>query len=227
MKIQIWSDYACPYCYIGKRHLEQALEQFAHADEVEVEFKAFELYPNAGKTCINTTQQRIEKKYGKSPQGALDMIAHIEKMGERAGLAMNYAGVKNTNTFDAHRLYHWAKSLGKGDEMNECLMKAYFCDNVELANHDNLAKCAEDVGLNSDYAKAMLASNDFAQAVKDDEREAQSVGVQGVPFFVFDGKTATSGAMPVGSLLGLLNQLYQDNQSDNLTGASCGIDGCE
>lgn len=227
MKIQIWSDYACPYCYIGKRHLEQALAQFTHADKVEIEFKAFELYPNAGKTAVNTTQERIEKKYAKSPQGALEMIAHIEKMGERAGLTMNYAGVKNTNTFDAHRLYHWAKSLGKGDEMNERLMRAYFSDNLELANHDNLAKFAQDVGLNGDDAKQMLASNDFIQAVKDDLNQARQVGVQGVPFFVFDGKTATSGAMPVSSLLGLLNQVYDDNQADNLNGASCGIDGCE
>lgn len=227
MKIQIWSDYACPYCYIGKRHLEQALEQFAHKDEVEIEFKAFELYPNAAKTAVNTTQERIEKKYGKSPQGALDMIAHIEKMASRAGLDMNYAEVKNTCTFDAHRLYHWAKSQGKGGEMNERLMRAYFSDNVELANHEHLAQFAVDVSLNGDDAKAMLASDDFVKAVKDDEREAQSVGVQGVPFFMFDGKTATSGAMPVGSLVQLLNQVYEENQSDILIGASCGIDGCE
>ncbi|WP_018651103.1 DsbA family oxidoreductase [Actinobacillus capsulatus] len=226
MKIQIWSDYACPYCYIGKRHLEQALEQFAHKDSVQIEFKAFELYPHAGKTAVNTTQERIEKKYTKTPQGALEMIAHIEKMGEQAGLAMNYADVKNTNTFDAHRLYQWAKSLDKGSEMNERLMRAYFTDNVELANWETLAKLANEVGLNGDDAKAMLASDDFIQAVKDDENEAKMVGVQGVPFFVFDGKTATSGAMPVGSLLGLLNQVYQDNQTDSLTGASCGIDGC-
>ncbi|ULJ61762.1 DsbA family oxidoreductase [Wielerella bovis] len=227
MKIQIWSDYACPYCYIGKRHLEQALANFAHADKVEIEFKAFELYPHAGKMAVNTTQERIEKKYAKSPQGALEMIAHIEKMGERAGLDMNYAGVKNTNTFDAHRLYQWAKSLGKGEEMNERLMRAYFGDNLELANHDNLAQLATDVGLNGDDAKKMLASDDFIQAVKNDENEAQIIGVQGVPFFVFDGKTATSGAMPVSNLLGLLNQVYKDNQADNLAGASCGIDGCE
>ncbi|HGO5815016.1 TPA: DsbA family protein [Mannheimia haemolytica] len=227
MKIQIWSDYACPYCYIGKRHLEQALEQFAHKDEVEIEFKAFELYPHAGKTAVNTTQQRIEKKYGKTPEGAKQMIAHIETMGERAGLLMNYANVKNTSTFDAHRLYQWAKSQGKGGAMNERLMQGYFGDNVELANHDHLARFAVDVGLNGDDAKAMLASDDFVQAVKNDESEAQRIGVQGVPFFVFDGKTATSGAMPVGSLLKLLHQVYEENQADNLTGASCGIDGCE
>lgn len=227
MKIQIWSDYACPYCYIGKRHLEQALEQFAHKDEVEIEFKAFELYPNAPKTAVNTTGERIEKKYAKTPEGALDMIAHIEKMASRAGLNMNYAGVKNTNTFDAHRLYQWAKSQGKGSAMNERLMQAYFSDNLELANHDNLARFASDIGLNGDEAKKMLASDDFIQAVKDDEAEAQSVGVQGVPFFVFDGKTATSGAMPVGSLVQLLNQIYEENQNDNLIGVSCGIDGCE
>ncbi len=227
MKIQIWSDYACPYCYIGKRHLEQALEQFAHADKVQIEFKAFELYPHAGKTAVNTTQQRIEQKYAKSPQGALEMIDHIEKMGERAGLTMNYADVKNTNTFDAHRLYQWADSLGKGNQMNERLMRAYFTDNMELANWDNLAKLASDVGLNGDDAKAMLASDDFIQAVKNDENEAQMIGVQGVPFFVFDGKMTTSGAMPVGRLVAILNQVYQDNSNDISEGASCGIDGCE
>lgn len=227
MKIQIWSDYACPYCYIGKRHLEQALEQFAHKDEVEIEFKAFELYPNAAKTAVNTTGERIEKKYGKTPEGAKQMIAHIETMGERAGLLMNYANVKNTSTFDAHRLYHWAKSQGKGGAMNERLMQGYFGDNVELANHDHLVRFATDVGLDGDDAKAILASDDFVQTVKDDESEAQRIGVQGVPFFVFDGKTATSGAMPVGSLLQLLHQVYEENQADNLTGASCGIDGCE
>ncbi|ATD64169.1 DsbA family protein [Neisseria weixii] len=226
MKIQIWSDYACPYCYIGKRHLEHALAQFARADEVQVEFKAFELYPHAGKTAVNTTQQRIEKKYGKPPQGALEMIAHIEKTAARAGLEMNYRAVKNTNTFDAHRLAKWADSLGKGQEMHERLMRAYFTDNAELADRDNLAEFAADVGLNGDEAKQMLACGDFVQAVKKDENEAAAAGVQGVPFFVFDGKTTASGAMPADSLLKLLNQVYQEQQSGNLTGAACGIDGC-
>lgn len=132
MQIEIWSDYACPYCYIGKRNLEKALEKFEHNDKIKIVHKAFELYPHMGKEVTTTTQGRIEQKYGKTPEEAQEMIDHIERVAERVGLEMNYDSVKNTNTFDAHRLTKFAEEKGKANEMNERLFKAYFTDNIAL-----------------------------------------------------------------------------------------------
>lgn len=225
MNIELWSDYACPYCYIGKRHLEEALAQFEYRAEVNVVYKAFELYPDAPKEVYSTTQGRIEWKYGKSPEEAKRMIAHIEEAASRAGIDMNYADVQNTNTFDAHRLQKLAEQQGKGWEMNERLMKAYFIDNLPLARHENLLNLAEEIGLKRDDVRQMLDGAQYAEAVREDEQQAHAIGVRGVPFFVIDGKIVLSGASPIAQLTLALNQAWQA-QSARLEGMICGADGC-
>lgn len=211
MKIEIWSDYACPYCYIGKRHLQQALARFEHREHVEIAHKAFELYPDAGPTVRNTTQQRIEAKYRKSPDEARQMIAHIEQLASRAGLTMNYAGVQNTNTFDAHRLTKVAARHGKANEMDERLLEAYFTANLPLADRNNLLQIAQDAGLDRSEIERALDDDTCADAVRDDERQAALLGIQGVPFFLIDGKIALSGAQPAGQLLAALQQGWEES----------------
>ncbi|UOO81341.1 DsbA family oxidoreductase [Uruburuella testudinis] len=227
MKIEMYSDYACPFCYIGKRQLEQALAQFEHADDVEIVHKAFELYPHAGDSVSNTTQGRIERKYGKSPTGAMQMIRGIEAMAAKAGLAMNYENVQNTNTFNAHRLTKLAHSLGKGDAMNERLFQAYFIENLPLANRDNLIRLAEAVGIAREQVENMLDSDAFAAETRADLAQAQQVGVQAVPFFVVDGQVSLAGSQPAAHFLSVLNQVWADSAQPLLQeGAACGVDGC-
>lgn len=223
MKIEMYSDYACPFCYIGKRYLEQALAEFDGAEQVDIEHKAFELYPHAGQTVTNTTQGRIEMKYGKTPAGAMAMIRHIEQQASGAGLAMNYENVQNTNTFNAHRLTKLAESLGKGAEMNERLFHAYFTENLPLASRENLLKFGEDVGISRELVEKMLDSDEFADQVNQDEQLARQIGVTAVPFFVIDGKIAVSGSQPPAQFLAIL----REQAAKNLAPATvCGVDEC-
>ncbi|AIZ79742.1 DsbA family oxidoreductase [Actinobacillus equuli subsp. haemolyticus] len=227
MKIEIWSDYACPFCYIGKRHLEVALSQFAHAENVEIVHKAFELDPTASNEVTTTTQQRIKRKYGRTPANARAFIRHVEATAQKAGLEMKYETVQNTNTFDAHRLTKLAESLGKADVMNERLMYAYFTENLALAERKNLVKCGEDVGINRELIEKLLDSDQFANEARQDEQEARQIGIQGVPFLVIDGKFGLSGAQPADYMLQALNQAWNEQAESEITaGIACGIDGC-
>lgn len=230
MKLEIWSDYACPYCYIGKRFLEAALAEFEHAPEVEIVFRAFELDPTSGPAVTTTTLDRIMRKYGKSRSDAQAMIDHITSMGGRCGLDMRYASVRYTNTFDAHRLTKFAEQHGRGPDMTERLFRAYFTDNAPLADHDVLVGLAQDVGLDGDAARATLTSTDFAEDVRRDETRASQAGIHGVPFFAFDGAYALSGAQPKAQLLAALRQSWKGTHKtasgNPTTGMTCDSTGC-
>ncbi|GAN88752.1 DsbA family oxidoreductase [Komagataeibacter intermedius] len=230
MKLEIWSDYACPYCYIGKRFLEAALAEFEHAGEVEIVFRAFELDPTSGPAVTTTTLDRIMRKYGKSRSDALAMIDHITSMGERCGLDMRYASVRYTNTFDAHRLTKFAEQHERGADMTERLFRAYFTDNAPLADHDVLVGLAQDVGLDGDAVRAMLSSTNFAEDVRRDETHASQAGIHGVPFFAFDGAYGLSGAQPKAQLLAALRQSWNEARKtaseSPTTGMTCDSTGC-
>lgn len=226
MKIEMYSDYACPFCYIGKQYLKTALAEFAHQDEVEIVYKAYELYPTASNHVTNTTQGRIEWKYHKSAAEAIEMIRYIERLAANAGIQMNYENVQNTNTFQAHRLMKFAESRGKGAEMNERLMKAYFTDNLPLADQDILLQCALDVGLEKEETLAFLASDTFADAVRSDEKQAHQVGIQAVPFFIINDQITLSGSQPPAQFLSVLNEVYQRNNATPQQGQHCDINGC-
>ncbi|MGV2131057.1 MULTISPECIES: DsbA family oxidoreductase [Rhizobium/Agrobacterium group] len=227
VQLEIWSDYACPYCYIGKRFLDQALAEFEHAKDVQITFKAFELDPTASPVVVNTTQQRIEYKYRKSPEGARDMIQQIMMLGKRVGLDMRYDTVRYTNTFDAHRLAKFAESKGLADTMSERLFLAYFVENRELANHAVLAEIAVELGLDYDETKAMLQSDVFAEQSRADEAQAHGMGIHGVPFFVFDEGLGLSGAQPKASLLQALKTTWSKAHSAEKDRAPvCGEEGC-
>ena len=229
MQLHIWSDYACPYCYIGKGHLDQALAEFEHADEVEIVFRAFELDSSAGPEVTTTTQGRIESKYRKSPAAAREMIDRIISMGAATGLDMKYYDVRYTNTFDAHRLTKFAETKGLATPMAMALFKAYFTDLAELAKHEVLADLAVEVGLDRDEVLEMLASDRFAREARNDESQATQMGIQGVPMFAFDETTMLGGAQPKETLLRALRETWAKQQATAAAAEvpMCGIDGCE
>ena len=230
MKIEIWSDYACPYCYIGKRYLEQALAEFEHANRVEVIYKAFELDPSAANEATTTTLGRIEYKYGKSKTQAQHMIDHIVVMGASVNLDMRYDSVQYTNTLDAHRLTKFAALYGKGLEMSERLFNAYFTRNLPLADKSVLIEIAAELGLDRVQTQAMLASDAFVKDVRADENHAREIGIRSVPHMVIDGQHNLAGAQPKNHLLTTIREVWaQQEASDQATSAdeiACDIDGC-
>ena len=226
MKVIYWSDYACPYCYIGETHLKQAIKELGA--DVEIEMKAFELDPHASREYVGPTVDRFAKKYGLSKAAAQARIDGISEMGHKAGLDFRYAETRYTNTFDAHRLTKLAREKGGGlaDRLSERLYHAYFAEESELADHDVLTKIAVEEGLSEDEARAVLDSDRYADDVRLDEREAQRYGVTGVPFFLL-GRYGIPGAMPVESMKSALQKAMAEERSAvPAQGMTCGPDGC-
>lgn len=196
MNIEIWSDYMCPFCYIGKRRLEQVLEQFPHRDDVTVEFKSFELDPNAELNSGKSNTDYLTEKYNISAEQAQAMNAQMNANARTAGLEYDIDSMVPTNSFAAHRLSQWAGTQGKMLELSERLFKAVFIEGKDTGDHNTLIQLAEEVGLDGQEAAAVLASNQYADHVRADQAEAAQLGVRGVPFFVIDRKFAVSGAQP-------------------------------
>lgn len=247
LRVDIWSDIACPWCWVGKRRLEQALERFAHADAVEVEWHAFELDPSAPRKRDDglSYAARLGKKYGTSTAQAELMIRRMVDTAAKDGITMRFDRAQPGNTFDAHRLLHLAGTKqkagtrqkagerGKQDAMKERLFKAYLEDGESIGDANTLAKLAGEVGLDVDEAASVLASDTYAKEVRADERQAASLGITGVPFFVFDRKYAVSGAQPAEALLEVLEKVWSDDEEAEREtdaalsdGAACGPDGC-
>lgn len=212
MKIEIWSDIACPFCYIGKRHLEEALEQFEHADEVEVVWHSFELDPDAETETDKDIYQKLADKYGQSLEWAKKANEDLKQKAADVGIAFNPDQIIPTNSFDAHRLIKLAQENSLADEAEEELFKAYFTDGKNISNHDTLFEVGTKIGLAEEDIKAVLESDQFTEEVRADEKEAQQIGVRGVPFFVLNRKFAVSGAQPVHTFIEALEKSYADQQ---------------
>ena len=196
MKIEVWSDYVCPFCYIGKRELENALEKTGYKDQVEVELKSYQLSPDSPATSEIGIYEALAKKYGTTVE---QMKAQSEGIIDRAatlGLEYHYENMKPANTFKAHRLAKYAESVGKGAEMSERILKAYFNENKEIGLTEELVELGVEVGLNRQAIEDVLNDGTFAEDVLSDIQKASQLGVRGVPFFVFDNKYAISGAQP-------------------------------
>lgn len=196
MKIEIWSDYVCPFCYIGKRRLEEALEVTGLTDKVEVVFKAYELDPNSPRSSEMTMHEALSKKYNMSLEEAVNMTNNISEQAKTVGLDYDFENMKPGNTFDAHRLVKLAETENLGGVVAESLLRANFIDAKEVGKIEVLLQIAVDAGISQERAKEMLESDEFAEDVKADITEARQVGVQGVPFFVINRKYAISGAQP-------------------------------
>ena len=211
MKIEVWSDYVCPFCYIGKRRLELALNQFPHSDQVEVEFKSFELDPNSPKNIGQNIHEVLAGKYGMSIEKAKEANQGVGQQAATVGLTFNFDEMKPTNTFDAHRLAKFAKSQGKESIVSEKLLQAYFTDSKHLGEFETLADIAEAAGLNrQEVLNVLNDKNAYASDVRNDESLAQQYGVRGVPYFVINQKYAISGAQPTETFMGALQKVWEE-----------------
>lgn len=210
MKIEVWSDYVCPFCYIGKRRLEEALESTGLGSKVEVIYKAYELDSNSPKTSDKTMQEVLATKYNMSVQEAKNMTDNVAEQANSVGLMYDFENMRPANTFDAHRLAKLAEKEQVGEKVTESLLKAYFVDAEKIGTEEVLMRIAEEAGISQERTKEMLDSDEFAGEVKADIAEARQVGVQGVPFFVINRKYAISGAQPSATFADALRKVAEE-----------------
>ena len=198
MRIEIWSDVVCPWCYIGKRRLETALETFEHRDQVEVVWRSYLLDPGAPEVPVETVAESLGRKYGGGPAGGQRMVDQMEAVAAEEGLLYRLGEAQRVGTVDAHRLLHAAATQSEQarGELKEALLKAYFIDAENVADHDVLVRIAGEVGLDADEARSVLASDRHREEVQADIDQAFEYGAGGVPFFVIDRRFAINGAQP-------------------------------
>ncbi|MFD1142883.1 DsbA family oxidoreductase [Larkinella insperata] len=208
MKVEIWSDVMCPFCYIGKRKFEAALEQFPHKDAIEVVWKSFQLNPAMETQPDKNISEYLAETKGWTIGYARQMNDYVTNMAAEVGLHYDFDKAVVANSFNAHRLVQLAKKHGKGDAMEEQLFKAYFTEGLNTADHQTLLKLGTDIGLDADDVQQVLASDQYTADVKRDISESRQIGVTGVPFFVFNQKYAVSGAQAPETFLGALNKSF-------------------
>ncbi len=236
MKIEIWSDVVCPWCYIGKRRIENALAEFGHADEVEVHWRSYQLDPGAPAEPTEGTAVMLGRKYGQSPAGVQQMQDRVEAVAAEEGLVYRLSETLHLNTVDAHRVIHLAHEQGGHEvqgRVKEALLKAYFSDARNVADHDVLREVAVGAGLDAARVDEVLGSREFENDVHTDIEQAQAYGATGVPFFVIDQKYGVSGAQPTEVFTQVLEKAWSESRPPIqvlATGADggeeCGPDGC-
>jgi predicted DsbA family dithiol-disulfide isomerase len=213
MQIDIWSDIYCPWCYIGKRRLEQALAHFEHRDKVEIEWRSFQLDPRAPAEYSGTANELLMERYGRSETEAQAMHDRVTALAAAEGLEYRFDRVRPGNSFLAHRLQKLAASCGLGEVMQERLFRAYFNEGLSLADPETLLRLGGEVGLAQEDLRQMLAGDAWAAEVRADIRDAARLGIHGVPFFVFDRKYAVSGAQPAELFLTALERAWAERDS--------------
>lgn len=206
MRVEVWSDVMCPWCYIGKRRLEWALTRFERREETEVIWRSFELRPQHPGPPRETLGEIMQRRKEIGPEGVTKLFWWIQKLGAAEGLELNLATARPVRSFDAHRLIHLAAGSGLADEMKERLLQAYLIDNEDVADHDVLVAAARDVGLHADEARTALAGGAFSDAVRIDEARAAELDVAAIPTFIVDGEERVSGAATGEELLALLRR---------------------
>ncbi len=230
LQIDVWSDIACPWCYVGKRRLEAALARFPYRDAAEVKWRAFELDPAAPAARGTTVSQaqRLADEYGMSVKQAEARMAQLMELAAADGLDLRLDHVQSGNTFDGHRVVHLGAERGRQDAVKERLLRAYMTEGQLISDHDVLARLGAEAGLEPVEIRAVLASDRYAREVRADEEQASALGIRGVPFFVLGGRYALSGAQPSDVILHALNQAWEEvvGKKVHLEGATCGPDGC-
>lgn len=235
LKIQIWSDVMCPFCYIGKRKIEEALHDFENKDSVVIEWKSFQLDPNYAATTPNENiVDHLAEKYGRDRDWAQSMIDNMTQNAKNSGLDFHFEKAILANTLNAHRLLHLAKKYNLANELKELLLKAYLTEGQNVNDWKTLQEIGSKIGLPNDAINNLIESDIYIKEVREDQQEAQSLGVTGVPFFVFDNKYAVSGAQPSEVFLKTLEKTWKESnfittiKTENTSEInSCGIDGCE
>jgi predicted DsbA family dithiol-disulfide isomerase len=214
MNVEIWSDIACPWCYIGKRHFEAALAEFEHAGEVNVTWRSYELDPSAPAEVPGQGAEIIARKYGMSLEQAQAAQERVTRTAANAGLDYHLDRSRMGSTFDGHRLVHLAKEHELQDAMKERLFRGRFVDGELMSDSETLVAAAVEVGLPEGEVRATLASDRFANDVRADEQTAREFGITGVPMFVVDRKFGASGAQPPEQLLALLRHSWENSTAD-------------
>lgn len=215
MKVEIWSDVVCPWCYIGKRRFESALAGFEQRDEVDVEFRSFELNPNAQADEGTDLDAVLARKYGVGLEQARTMSARVVNAAAGEGLEYRLDIARPGNTFDAHRLIHLAAAHGRQAAMKERLMAAYFTEGKAIGDRGSLVELAVEVGIDRERAHAVLEGDEFADEVRADEREASELGITGVPFFVINRRYGVSGAQPPEVMLDALEMAWREAHAES------------
>jgi predicted DsbA family dithiol-disulfide isomerase len=210
MRVEIWSDVVCPWCYLGKRNFEEALQQFGHREDVDVIYRSFELDPSAPQGQAEPVVELLASKYGMTAEQAGAAQRQMEQRAAQAGLTFRMEGLRRGNTRDAHRLLHLAGERGRQAELVERLHRAYFTDEESIFDHASLTRLAAEAGLDPAEAAAVLNSDRYADAVTADERTAQALGANGVPFFVIDRRYGISGAQPAAVMTQALDQAWAE-----------------
>lgn len=232
MHVEIWSDIACPWCYVGKRRFEAALAGYEHRDEVTVTWRSFELDPHAPPQREHDAATHLAQKYGMTLDEARMMNDRMTDTAAGEGLSFRFDIARGGNTFDAHRIAHLAAAHGAQDAMQERIMRAYLTEGELISDHVTLERLALDVGLPADEVRDLLSSDRYAAEVRDDERTAARLGISAVPFFVVDRAIGASGAHPPEQLLELLRQARAANPptaaaavAADTSDATCAVDG--
>ena len=228
MDVEIWSDIACPWCYVGKRRFETALAEFEHRDDVSVTWRSFELDPSAPRERTGDRAAHLAEKYGMTLEQARAAEQRLTDVAAGDGLDFRFDIARSGLTFDGHRMIHLAAEQGLQDAMKERLMRAYFTEGELVGDPQTLVRLATEVGIPAAEAEATLSGDRFADAVRDDERTAQQLGISAVPTFVVDRSLGVSGAQPPEQLLGLLREGWANRRPVNVVtgGEACGPDGC-
>lgn len=233
MKVEIWSDVMCPFCYIGKRRFEGGLSQFAGRNDIEVVWKSFQLNPDMKTMPGKNINQYLAEVKGWSVDEARQMNARVTAMAAEEGLQYDLDKAVVANSFDAHRVVQFAKTKGLGDQMEERLFRSYFSEGGDISDHTTLVALATEAGLDSNETSQLLTGDSYAEAVHQDVYEASQIGVRGVPYFVFNDRYAVSGAQATETFLGALNKSWSEWNAEHnkpellegATGAACGPDG--
>jgi predicted DsbA family dithiol-disulfide isomerase len=208
IKVDIWSDVQCPWCYIGKRKFETAVAGFD--GDVAIEYHSFELAPDTPVDFDGTPKDYLAQRKGVSPAQADEMLDRVTGIAESVGLHYDYDHVHQTNTIKAHELLHYAKSKGRQVDMKERLLKAYFVDGRHVGRIDDLADLAAEIGLDHDEVVEVLTDERYLPDVKADVDQAAAYGINGVPFFVFEDKYGVSGAQDPATFANVLEQVRSE-----------------
>lgn len=232
MKIEIWSDIACPFCYIGKRNFETALAQFADKENIEVEWKSFQLDPDAPQVAVESQEDYLVKRKGMAKDQVKGMLKNVTDMAKSAGLDYHMDKTVMVNTQKAHQLIQFAKTKNLGDAMEERLFKAYFTEGLNVADNDVLTKLGTEAGLDATELQVAFTDDQYLYHMKQDIQEGASLGVRGVPFFVFDRKYGISGAQASAAFKETLDKSFTEWKKANpeiklqvTEGQSCSVDG--
>lgn len=235
MKIEIWSDVACPWCYIGKRRFEAALAEFPHRESVEVQWRSYQLDPTLPEHYDGTELDYLSTRKGMAPAQVSQMFDHVAEQARGEGLRYRFDHVVVANSFTAHRLLHLAAAHGTQDAAKERLLSDHFEHGKDIGSEEYLTALGLDLGIEAGELAELFTSDKYADEVRNDFAEARALGISGVPFFVIDRKFGLSGAQPSAMFSQALNQAWQESHPlamvgsanpDGTGGDACGPDGC-